>query len=257
MSSWRVARSLDVLLAQYNSAFPGRGKSYDGSVGDLRHQKTKSDHNPGPDGIVQARDYTASKSQGDFLANAAIKTMLARGQKGYVIWQGRIANPSIGRGKWRRYTGTNPHNHHVHVSVHTQIDNGGEWNLGPSGTVLTEKGREAGVPVPTAPLKVTGKLDAATVKQLQRYLKRRGLDIGKGGADGQLGKDTIKALQQWIIDDDTALPRYGADGSFGAEAARALEQTLGLKAEKIPGWYPGLVRGLQRWLNTEIKAGRL
>ena len=33
--TWRVARSLDVLLAQLNTRAPNRSKAADGSVGDL------------------------------------------------------------------------------------------------------------------------------------------------------------------------------------------------------------------------------
>jgi len=40
----------------------------------------------------------------------------------YVIWNRRIWNPAISR-SWRPYTGTNPHDHHMHVSVLTEREN--------------------------------------------------------------------------------------------------------------------------------------
>lgn len=257
--AWRIARSLDTLLAQYNSAYPTRSKVHDGSIGDVAHSKTKSDHNPDSRGVVKARDYTATREQGDHLADAAIRTMKARGQRGYVIWRARIANPSIQGGAWRKYSGANPHNKHVHVSVHTQVDSTSAWDLGPSGVVTTNAALHVDIPTATRGkyLTVDGDLGPGTVKVLQRYLQRRGLDLGPAGADGDLGQATVKAVQQWLIDHDTSLPKHGADGDFGGESARALEKALGLPAAAVNGWYPGLVRGLQRFLNDEIKNGRL
>lgn len=133
--SWRVAKSLLTLRAQYNTAHPGRSTAYDGTIGDLRHQRSKSDHNPGPDGIVQAIDLTAEGNAGRALAEAARRTMMARGQAGYVIHAGRICSSARGW-TWRTYSGANPHTHHVHVSVHTQIDTTKAWLLGSGGKVV-------------------------------------------------------------------------------------------------------------------------
>ncbi|MGI8308403.1 hypothetical protein [Saccharopolyspora hattusasensis] len=62
--TWRVARSLETLRQQFNTAFPQRSKESDGGIGDTNHQNRTSDHNPwvGPaaDGLmlVTARDFT-------------------------------------------------------------------------------------------------------------------------------------------------------------------------------------------------------
>lgn len=119
--SWRVARSLDALLAQINAHAPRRSKRSDGSIGDAAHSARASDHNPDGRGIVHARDFTHDP-KGGFDAHAFADRLAAAGDRRvkYIISRGRIHNPSIdgrGTGRWRRYTGSNPHNQHVHVSV--------------------------------------------------------------------------------------------------------------------------------------------
>lgn len=118
MASWRVARSLDVLLAQLNALAPGRSKRSDGSIGDTSHQNRSSDHNPwyGP-GIVTARDFTHDPL---FLNCHSVAARLCDVENPdsrikYVIWNGRIWTPA--RGGWRPYTGPNPHTSHLHLSV--------------------------------------------------------------------------------------------------------------------------------------------
>jgi hypothetical protein len=43
---WRVAKSLDRLLAQVNRLASDRSKASDGAIGDAKHQSRESDHNP-------------------------------------------------------------------------------------------------------------------------------------------------------------------------------------------------------------------
>jgi len=123
---WRVAKSLDVLLKQVNTKAPNRNKASDGSIGDAAHASRNSDHNPwiveGGVGVVTARDITHDPDRGcDAAALAeAIRASLDPRIK-YIIWKRRIANSSaIGSQPawaWRPYTGSNPHDHHVHISV--------------------------------------------------------------------------------------------------------------------------------------------
>ena len=56
--SWRVARSLDDLLAEVNKVAPGRKKGRDGTIGDQAHASRASRHNPNKAGVVTARDVT-------------------------------------------------------------------------------------------------------------------------------------------------------------------------------------------------------
>lgn len=125
--SWRLAKSLDQLRAQINALAPGRSKTSDGTIGDAAHSARKSDHNPNEAGVVCALDITHDPNGGmdcQSLANA-----LQAGRDGrikYVIWKGQIMSGSHSRRawQWREYTGSNPHNKHLHISV--------AWPLGDS-----------------------------------------------------------------------------------------------------------------------------
>ncbi len=142
--TWRVARSLDVLLAEINDAAPNRSKVSDGSIGDAAHASRSSDHNPwvilGGVGIVRARDFTHDPSGGldcNDLA-AALAALIASGTHpacrhgAYVIWQRRIYSFDRRNEGWRTYTGSNPHDHHCHLSVSldpTGFDSTAPWGV--------------------------------------------------------------------------------------------------------------------------------
>ena len=128
---WRVAKSLLTLRDQVNRKAPSRNKANDGTIGDAAHASRTSDHNPwvtdGGVGVVTAMDITHDPAHGcdaGALAEAIRSSQDARVK--YVIWNRRIANPLPIGGQppwaWRPYTGANPHNHHVHVSVKSEKD---------------------------------------------------------------------------------------------------------------------------------------
>lgn len=132
---WRVAKALDVLLAEINAVAPDRSTVSDGSIGDAAHSSRASDHNPNRAGVVCARDFTHDPTHGcDALAVAEF--VRALGKSGdrrvkYVISNARIAS-SIGGWGWRPYSGINAHRHHVHVSVSDQqryYDSTAAWGL--------------------------------------------------------------------------------------------------------------------------------
>lgn len=129
--SWRVARSLDVLLDEINSAAPRRSKASDGSIGDAAHATRSSDHNPwvtyGGQGIVRARDFTHDPRGGldcSILAER-LAAIVAAGSHpaarsgAYIIWRRRILSFDRRGEGWRAYYGTNPHTAHLHLSVAT------------------------------------------------------------------------------------------------------------------------------------------
>lgn len=138
---WRVALSLKVLLNQVNTLAPKRNKKSDGTIGDLAHQGRTSDHNPwvldiGKNtGIVTALDITndpVNQCDCNILAN---KLEISKDKRvKYVIWNKRIMSSSVINGHpawtWRPYTGTNPHNKHIHISVHCELcDEDGTWKI--------------------------------------------------------------------------------------------------------------------------------
>jgi len=133
--TWRVARSLDVLLGQLNAKAPNRSKVSDGSIGDAAHQARDSDHNPwyGP-GIVTARDFThdpAGGLDGQWLADTLARFRDPRIK--YIIWNRRIldARPLLDPWTWQPYSGINPHTRHVHLSVmdNPTCDDTRAWTL--------------------------------------------------------------------------------------------------------------------------------
>ncbi len=119
---------------------------------------------------------------------------------------------------------------------------------GAGGVVVKPQAPSVPARKPGKYLTVNGQLNEGTVKVLQRFLNHYKREQHPAlVVDGDLGPATVRQLQ-WQI----ATP---ADGDFGPASARALEVWLGLPAEKVEGWYPGLVRGLQRRLNVAIADG--
>ena len=119
-------------------------------------------------------------------------------------------------------------------------------------------GKGVTIPVPAAPkalLVVDGQFGPNTTRALQKWLQAVGKFNFKpsGGIDGDLGPFTISALQVQLGRNKLKLGR--ADGEFGPRSARALERFLGLPQTAVPGFYPGLIRGLQRFLNEEHRKG--
>lgn len=134
---WRVAKSLEVLRDQVNAAYPGRRKENDGTIGDAAHQARTSDHNPwvkdGAVGVVTALDITHDPAHG--VDTYAIAETLRRNRDRrikYVISNRRIFSSQLHAWEWHPYTGANPHDRHVHISVlsdNALYDDRTPWNL--------------------------------------------------------------------------------------------------------------------------------
>lgn len=157
MAAWRVARSLDVLLAQLNKLAPSRSKKSDGSIGDAAHASRESDHNPyiklDGVGIVRARDFTHDPFGGlDCNWLAAVLVASDDPRIRYVIWNRRIWTP--GRG-WVAYKGSNPHDKHLHLSVSEQpgwFDSTMPWALNDARIGSPGKSLPAAPAKPAAPI---------------------------------------------------------------------------------------------------------
>jgi hypothetical protein len=114
--SWRLANSLVKLRNQVNAAYPKRNKASDGTIGDTPHQAVASDHNPNFQGVVTALDLT--HHSGYFNAHALADRLIKYRHPNleYVISNNRIAGPWT-NWKWEKYSGSNPHTRHIHISV--------------------------------------------------------------------------------------------------------------------------------------------
>jgi hypothetical protein len=80
----RLSKSVIQLREQVDDTYPNRDRRTDGTIGDAKHD-SKSDHTPDAAGWVRA------------IHNHKIAS--------------RILN-----WKWRKYSGSNPHTSHIHVS---------------------------------------------------------------------------------------------------------------------------------------------
>lgn len=115
--AWRLAYSLDTLRSQVNAAWPNRSKVSDGTIGDSSHASQPSDHNMNAAGVVCALDLTHDPAHG-FDAHALADRLRVNRHPNlkYIISNRRIAGDWTGW-NWRSYSGSNPHDKHIHISV--------------------------------------------------------------------------------------------------------------------------------------------
>jgi putative peptidoglycan binding protein len=196
--SWRLAKALDELRGEINAKWPDRDRSSDGSVGDLSHQARKSDHNPNSAGVVRAIDVDADGIPAAWLANHVRQ----RGQGGdgrltpggYVIFNRRIAS-DVGGWNWRTYTGSNPHQAHVHISATTSAsgyDDSGDWGV-TSGQARFSKREKLGLPKFKRGSRILEVKNPRMSGSDVRYIQRR---IG-AEPDGFYGPDTRDFVEVW------------------------------------------------------------
>jgi len=122
------------LREQFDDTFPDRDRRSDGWLGDQRHSTRPSQHNPDPKtGIVSAIDVDRDvhkSGKPDLMPDIADQLRLAAkaGEKriAYIIFDGRIASSRMGW-RWRKYSGSNPHNKHCHISFTKQGDTDGSF----------------------------------------------------------------------------------------------------------------------------------
>jgi hypothetical protein len=213
--SWRVARSLDVFLAQLNAARPQRSKASDGSIGDANHQNRNSDHNPwyGP-GIVTARDFTHDPASGVDIADVTAELAATRDPRiKYVIANDRIIDSRPGNNPWTwmAYHGPNPHRLHFHLSVVATpaCDDQRPWDVSMFGRAPSPHSTPSGV--------LTRGSAGPAVRELQRCLNHRYPAYTHLTEDGEYGPATEAAVREFQR--RSGLP---ADGVAGPATLAAL-----------------------------------
>jgi peptidoglycan hydrolase-like protein with peptidoglycan-binding domain len=168
MTNWRLAHGLEKLRSQVNARWSNRSKESDGAKGDDRHAALPSDHNP-VDGVVHAIDLTHDPLHG--FDSYAFADMLLKNRDTrikYVISNRRIGSGDAGPQPWvwRKYTGANPHDHHVHISIKSDaahFDSTVEWKID-GGPIIADPNF-----VPPPPLVTIGQI-GSSVEKLQTKL---------------------------------------------------------------------------------------
>ena len=193
---FRLAGSLVVLRDQINAVAPHRSKASDGTVGDTKHQKRASRHNPNSAGVVCAIDITDDPAHGCAIHGIAEQVRAnPHPNLAYIISNGRVAGRSTGW-NWHRYTGTNPHRRHVHFGVgvgpdaapRPPYDDPQRWHISGSNG---GGGSDGGGATPrTLKRGATGE----DVRGLQKVLI--GAGHLAGGADGVFGPKTEAAVKK-------------------------------------------------------------
>lgn len=201
MADWFLAPTLVQFRNELNTLYPKRDKTSDGTIGNASHAAGTSDHNPDVRGCVCAFDGdedllgptdaypsfhsgTAARPLVDQIVNRAKAGLLP--QVYYVIYERKIYSRTYGFAA-RDYTGSNPHDHHFHLSVyHTAAlaDSTKPWGLATIGAYPTPTSND----VYLSKLRL-GQTDSDSVWQLQNALKQLGFDIL---LTGDFGKKTLE-----------------------------------------------------------------
>lgn len=190
--AWRVAKSLATFIDQVNKASPRRNKGSDGTIGDASHASRMSDHNPwvrdGGTGIVTAIDITHDPRNGVDTYKIAEALRKSRdGRIKYVISDGNIFNQFTSPWAWRSYGGSNPHSHHIHISVLSDkkfYDAVSSWKIGEISSL-------PGVPqAPDKPVLLLGS-KGPDVKYLQKLLS-----IIDDGIFGPITQTSVRQFQR-------------------------------------------------------------
>lgn len=121
MATPYLNKALTNFRREINERWPNRDKRSDGWIGDTAHQATQSDHNPDPDGSVDAIDIDVDGIDVQLTLAAAIHHEATW----YVIYNRRITSRTMsgGLGVWHTYYGSSPHTEHIHVSSRQTHEN--------------------------------------------------------------------------------------------------------------------------------------
>lgn len=216
--SWHIAPALKQMLAEVNKKWPGRSKASDGGIGNAAHSARASDHNPNGRGSVNAYDVTIKGINEQTLIAQAKKHPSVR----YIIFNRRIMNRDIGNFAPRYYSGANPHDKHVHISLYQSASaerNTQSWGLAKAKAVAGGGGSSSSptyLPVAGATPLVKPYSKGEPVKRIQKAV---GVKV-----DGYYGPSTVKAVKAF-----QAAHGLASDGDVGPNTWKAI---LGGKVSK-------------------------
>ena len=132
--AWVLTRGLGTVRAEFNSVFPDRDKTSDGTIGDQAHQTSASGHNPDRTGRAEYKDGDSLDEvraidvdrdlvpgSGTDWMELVVQYLVRKARAGgyipfrYIIYKRRIWSRTDG---WqtRTYTGSNAHDKHAHFS---------------------------------------------------------------------------------------------------------------------------------------------
>lgn len=261
MMGWYLNAALTQLQRETNLEHPGRDKRSEGTVGDLAHAQRTSQHNPDPDGSVDALDSDVTN-----LDLARFKAIVLGDKRTRLMITNRVIWSKRGGGGVLRpytYTGSSPHIEHAH----TEVEDGSErdaraWGYYRGGVppvvVVPVQGSTAGGGMTRLPVLRRSSQWRAAAAIAQRGLAKLGLYTGK--VDGIYGRqssaaalafqrrnglsaDGVIGAQTWCALAQALLARLGlytkkVDGKFGTgtrAGTLALQKARGLKADAIFG----------------------
>jgi hypothetical protein len=199
-------------LKDATTTWPDRKRESDGIMGDPAHQARKSDHNDG-----NAFDLTHDVAHG-VDCRVLSRLVMRDARVKYVIFNREIFKTYKPAEGWRPYTGSNPHNHHMHVSIKTESRDDVSpwpWSAGvPDGAAIPNQPVvAAGAPAyPGVVLRQGSK--GPSVSAVQQRLKDLGFNLG---VDGDFGSGTLREVSAF-----QQQKGLGVDGKVGPTTWRAL-----------------------------------
>ena len=160
--------------------WPYRNTAADGIMGDSAHQQRKSDHNEG-----NAFDLTHDPAHGVDCCLLS-EQLIGDERVTYVIWNRRIYSRARASEGWRAYDGSNPHDHHMHVSIDAlSRDNLAKW---PWSSFAGH--------VPLTALWLREGMTSPPIATLQHRLSELGYPLTADWSFGRKTKDAVMQFQR-------------------------------------------------------------
>ncbi|MGW4465100.1 peptidoglycan-binding domain-containing protein [Micromonospora sp. NPDC004704] len=218
-AGYHLAPTLKVLRDEVDRRWPHRDRASDGWIGDPAHQATTSDHNPDSDN----RSVNALDIDKDGIDPMLVVRMcIAHPSTQYVIFDRTIWSRTR-KFAAARYTGSNPHDKHLHVSVsHTRSLETSTRGWGIADAVVPRLGDRV----------LRKGSEGSDVRELQTLANRLGAKLTVDGDFGSKTDTWVRSFQK--------SHRLTVDGAVGAQTVAALrEATKPAPAPQPTGRAPG------------------